>query len=397
MIGKSFSFLLVCFLSVCNFTLVFTPFLLVLFFITTSIPSLIQNLVTALQFIALFVNAGMIFYLMCDYMFGFSIKRIIKKCTLCKKEPEYAFLDYIFEEVKKKFCMPNAMLLIKNSNEVNAFAVASSRRKYVVLTRGIVHQMSKAANNPQEFKDAICAIMGHEMAHLANKDFLPGLLIAANRSITSKLNVVSLRVFGLFISIIKIVPFIGRKIAWVLNFFSLKLHAFTHWFYRNVVMRFYIFLKRWIGRGIEYRCDYESARAFGSEGMIKALEFLGDKYNYFSIFSTHPTIARRIKSLADVKTLPKEKPLKLSIFTRFSNNLVFFMPFTLFLLNGTGVQLNTFTRSFLETKEFYHNYYVKQAKVLSKVQRDLSKSATKIGDSISKFIASGKSEEKPLQ
>lgn len=106
MIGKCFSFLLVCFLSVCNFTLVFTPFLLVLLFITTSIPSLIQNLATALQFIALFVNAGMIFYLMCDYMFGFSIRKIIKKCNVCKKEPEYAFLEYIFDEVKKSFVCP---------------------------------------------------------------------------------------------------------------------------------------------------------------------------------------------------------------------------------------------------------------------------------------------------
>lgn len=387
MLGKCFSFLLVCFLSVCNFTLVFTPFLLVLFFITTNIPSLVQNMLTALQFIAFFTNACMIIYLVCDYMFGISIRRIIKKCVPCTQEQDYAFLNYIFDDVKKKFRRPEVQLLIKNSNEVNAFAVSSSRRKYVVLTKGIVHHMSKEAQNPREFRDVIQSIMGHEMSHLVNKDFLPGLLIAVNRSITSKLNVISLRIFNLFISILRFIPFIGSKLAWILNFISLRLHAFTHWFYKNVVMRVYIFLKRWISRGIEYRCDLQSAKAFGADNMSKALQFLGAKHNYFSIFSTHPNVESRIKHLSKVKTIPKDKSMKVGLFSRFGNNLVFFMPFTLFLLNGTNLQLSNFTRSFLETKEFYREYYTKQTKVLKKTKDNFNKSITKIKNTTNKVLS----------
>lgn len=370
MFGKIFNFLMVCFLSVCNFTLVFTPFLIVILFITTSVPSLIRNLTAAIQFMALVSSLFMVFYLICDYLFGFSIRRIIKKCVPCHKDEDYSFLDYIFNEVKQKFGMPKARLLIKNSTEINAFAVASLDRKYVVLTKGIVNHMSKACSTPMEFKNVLRAIMGHEMSHLANKDFLPGLLIAANRSISSKMNVFSIKVFHILIFVVRIIPFIGKKIAALLDAVSLKVHAFTHWFYKNIVMRVYVFLKKWISRGIEYRCDKQSAKAFGAESMMRALQCLGDSNNYFTIFSTHPSIKNRVENLEGVKTVKANRHIHVGFFHCICNNLAFFMPLTVFFMTGTNVQFNSFTRSILETKTFYQKYYTQQVKVVARVKRN---------------------------
>ena len=61
-----------------------------------------------------------------------------------------------------------------------------------------------------------------------------------------------------------------------------------------------MFMLKQISRNIEYRCDKDSAQAFGPRGIYTTLSFLG-KSPYFTLFSTHPSTKKRIKRVEKVR------------------------------------------------------------------------------------------------
>ena len=87
--------------------------------------------------------------------------------------------------MKKKFGTKTVKFYISNSKEINAFAVGSFGRKAVVLTEGIINHYAENSENEEEFLLAIKSILGHEMSHLINKDFLPGILMITNQKVTN--------------------------------------------------------------------------------------------------------------------------------------------------------------------------------------------------------------------
>ena len=132
------------------------------------------------------------------------------------------------------------------------------------------------------------------MSHLINKDFLPGLIIIINQRVT---NFVSKLLLSIFNILIRFSSFFGVK-NFLVATIILKIYNISNWFllvfYRYFLMGFYRLLQNFSSRSIEYRCDRQSAKAFGGINMAAALSFLG-KSGYFTLFSTHPSTKIRIK------------------------------------------------------------------------------------------------------
>jgi Zn-dependent protease with chaperone function len=331
MFSKSFNLILVYILTIFNFTILLLPFLLAAFpfmhigedqisitkYIVFNPKIALFSLIFAISFL-------MICYLFLDFVFGFSLRASLKGCTNYKKLKNYKFLDGIFMQVKEKFDQKSVKLYIKNSNEINAFAIGGMGRKAMVLTAGIINHYHKNTTSNQEFLSSLRSIMGHEMSHLVNKDFLPGLIIITNQKVTN------------FVS--DILNKILRTVLWFFSFVRMRYNFFTFIattiynitnsiltsFNQKIIYNIYKFLKNVVSRSNEYRCDRQSAKAFGGKNMAFALSLLG-KSGYFTLFSTHPATQRRIKRVEKVKE--SSALIKPSFMNSISNLLsIIFLP-----------------------------------------------------------------------
>lgn len=217
----------------------------------------------------------MLIYLFIDFIFGFSIRLSLKDCKPYNKAGSYDFLQEIFEEVKSKFSNPSAKLYIQNSDEINAFAVGGMGRRVIVLTSGLIEHYDSNTENDQQFLSALRSILGHEMSHLINKDFLPGLLIIINQRVTNFISSILMMLFRIIIQLATYLRIQNKIIAvmmltiynicdWILNFFN-----------RYIINGIYNFLRNFLSRAVEYRCDRQSAKAFGGINMAFALSLLG--------------------------------------------------------------------------------------------------------------------------
>ncbi|MGE3591827.1 MAG: hypothetical protein AB7G52_04920, partial [Arcobacter sp.] len=83
-------------------------------------------------------------YLCLDFYYGFTIKTIIKGCLEIKTIPELDFLQKNFDETIKNFDLKNVTFLLQESKEINAFAVLSLRKKYVIITTEMVEHILKS-------------------------------------------------------------------------------------------------------------------------------------------------------------------------------------------------------------------------------------------------------------
>jgi len=258
----------------------------------------------------------MLIYLFIDFIFGFSIRLSLKDCKLYSKSGNYDFLQGIFEEVKNKFSNPSAKLYVQNSDELNAFAVGGMGRRVIVLTSGLIEHYASNTEDDQQFLSALRSILGHEMSHLINKDFLPGLLIIINQRVTNFISSILMMMFRIGLQITTYFRIQNKEIAivmltiynicdWILNFFN-----------RYVINGIYNFLRKFLSRSIEYRCDRQSAKAFGGINMAFALSLLG-KSGYFTLFSTHPATIKRMKKVEIVEE--KNAIIRASMLSKLSN------------------------------------------------------------------------------
>jgi Zn-dependent protease with chaperone function len=215
--------------------------------------------------------------------------------------------------------MPNVELYVSpNYAEVNAYAVGSLRRKSIIITVGLLEKIKANSSNVKEYVEAVRGILGHEMSHLANHDYLPGLLTSANEVANCQISRALRWAFILIANCFRLLPQIG----WYIHVFIVKIYNFfnffINFFYRYIFMPIYNFICKWLSRSIEYRCDKESAYAFGGEAMARALSILGEGY-YFSVFSTHPRTKSRIKNIQNVS--PIGGVIRPRIFNSLSNLL----------------------------------------------------------------------------
>jgi Zn-dependent protease with chaperone function len=279
-----------------------------------------------LYFMVSRISFIMIIYLVCDFIFGLTVRRLNKGSIPIEKAQSIYGCEDIessFKWLKKKFNIPNVQLYIAPSFDVvNAYAIGSLRKKSVTITIGLLEKLKANASSHDQYIDAVKGVLGHEMSHLANGDYLPGLLTSANETANRCISNIIRRFFIIFANLFRFIPYVGRYIYILIirsyNLLSWVINAFFNW----VFMPAYGFLQKWFGRSVEYRCDRESSFAFGGQRMAFALSCLGEGA-YFSIFSTHPRTKSRINYVKNEQ--PRGGIISPNIINTISNFLSVFL------------------------------------------------------------------------
>jgi Zn-dependent protease with chaperone function len=358
MLAKPFNLVLVYIVTTFNLVVLTLPLAaLILPFVTFKNNSLIieddiyQKIKLAFFILLFCVSFFMLIYLALDFLFGFSLRASLKGCTRYEKIKDYDFLTELFDQVKNKFGEKSVKLYIKNSDEINAFAVSSLGGKAIVLTRGLINHYLVECPDPKVFLYALRSVLGHEMSHLINKDFLPTFLIITNQRATNFVSKILRRIFGLIVGAIDMIPTIGRATARFISQAYLVFNFILTAFNRFVVYNIYELLRRFISRAIEYRCDRQSARAFGGQNMALALSMLGEG-GYFTLFSTHPGTKSRMKKVAKIKI--SDSVIRVQFLDSLANyfSLMFLIVICLYFAKQAGVDL--LVREYIREHELIH-------------------------------------------
>lgn len=359
MFAKPFSLILVYIITIFNIVILLAPLLgMALPFISfeNNIIKIEQNAYQYLKysfFVTCFaVSFLMLIYLALDFLFGFSVRSSLKGCLPYEKVKGYDFLTELLTQVKYKFGEKNVKLYIKNSDEINAFAISSFGRKYIVVTGGLINHYLKECEESKDFLYALRSIIGHEMSHLVNKDFLPSFLIITNQRITNLISHFFYIIFNFVIVFLSRLPTSFGFMSNIMARFYGLLNFVLNFFNRFIVYNIYEFLRRFISRSIEYRCDMQSAKAFGGNNMAVALSMLGES-GYFTLFSTHPATKRRVNKVKDIKITDSiVKPRFLDALANYFS-LMFLMVICLYFAKHAKIDM--LVRSYLENHEVIHN------------------------------------------
>jgi len=298
MIYKLLNFILVYILSIFNFAIIMSPmlFFAIPLMITKSDYIKSDSTLTVILLVFFIVSCLMIVVMLFDLLFGFSTRFYLKGTKEFSKIKNYDILSDVFDEVKMRFNKPNVRLMILNSSEANAFAIGNLGRQYIVVTNGLISEYLIQMKDREYFLNCMKCIIGHEMSHLINKDYLPGLLLKVNELATSFVSKIILLIFNIIIRIIGIIPFVGGIVSsLLLNFFKLLDFIIT-FFYKYVILTIYKLIQLKISRNREYRCDKQSAMISGGDLMSEALSVLGEN-GYITIFSSHPKTSSRVKKV----------------------------------------------------------------------------------------------------
>jgi len=359
MFAKPFKLILIYILTIVNITFVFAPFLAMIApFVEFSKSGIVmdynlyQKIKIAFATAVFAVSFFMLFYMFCDYIFGFSVRSSLKNCKRYDKLKGYEFLKEIFFQTQQRFNSSGVKLYIKNSNEVNAFAVSSMASGAVVLTKGLIDHYLVLSKDSKEFLFSLRSIMGHEMSHLINRDFLPTFFVICNQKATNFVSKILHSILFFKINFFNRIPFIGSYyssfIYYTFSFINFILTVVN----KYLVLTIYNFLNKFASRSIEFRCDYQSAQAFGGENMASALEKLGEN-GYLTIFSTHPKTAKRIKNVKLVTVINKNITAK--FFDNLANFLTTMILIAICLYFAKQANIDQYVRQIIRNHEFIHS------------------------------------------
>ena len=145
-----------------NFLVILLPFhvTLILFLDSQSNFDLSNNIFI---YTMIFMFIFTLIYLCLDFYYGFTIKTIIKGCLEIKTIPELDFLQKNFDETIKNFDLKNVTFLLQESKEINAFAVLSLRKKYVIITTEMVEHILKSFDTQEAQDKAFQGLIAHEL------------------------------------------------------------------------------------------------------------------------------------------------------------------------------------------------------------------------------------------
>ncbi len=326
--------------------------------------NLYHKLVFAINFLLFLVSFLMLFYMFIDFLFAFSVRSVLKGCVPYSKIKEYDFLTNILNQTKDKFGERSLKLYIKKSPEVNAFAVGSLNRKVIVMTSGLIDRYVKSCSDPKEFLYSLRSVMGHEMSHLANKDFLPSFLIIINQKATNFISKILHKFFVIFTKIIRLIPYVGSHSKYTVERVYIVLNLVLTFFNRTIVFNIYKFLRNFISRSVEYRCDMESAKAFGGINMARALSMLGER-GYFTLFSTHPGTKNRIKKVQNVKI--SDKIIRPSFINFLSNYFAIMFLIIICLYFAKQAHIDLMVRNYIIHHENLYRKVSTLVKLFSKI------------------------------
>ncbi len=304
MVYKLLNFILVYILSIINFVIILSPLLLFVVPIMISQSKYIKSDSTLTVVLMMFfvISVVMIIIMLFDFLFGFSSKHFLKDTKEYTKLKDYDILEGVFEDIKLQFNKHNVKLLISSSDDANAFAVGNMGKQYIVLTKGLITTYLMQMKGKEYFLNSMKCIMGHEMSHLINKDYLPALLLQINEDATGFVSKIIFMFFNIFINILQYVPFVGTIAASIIKNLYNFLDFLISFFYKYVILSIYKFIQLKISREREYRCDIQSAQASGGKLMATALSALGEN-GYMTIFSAHPKTVSRIQKVSNIEKI----------------------------------------------------------------------------------------------
>ncbi len=346
MVYKLLSFILVYILSIVNFVIILSPLLIFIIPIMISQSEYIKSdsTLTIILLMFLIVSLLMILFMIIDFLFGISTRHFLKDTKEYTKLKDYDVLEGVFEDIKLQFNKHNVKLLISSSEEANAFAIGNMGRQYIVITKGLISAYLIQLKDKEYFLSCIKCIMGHEMSHLINKDYLPALLLQMNENATDIVSKIIFTCFNIIINILQLIPFVGGLLASFIITIYNGIDFIISFFYKYIILSIYKFFQLKISRENEYRCDIQSSEANGGEMMAKALSIFGEE-GYTTIFSTHPKTSSRI---AKVKNIEQSYGI---IKPRCGNALINFI-FVLFM-----ILVPILIYQFMNIKGLIENYY----------------------------------------
>ena len=243
----------------------------------------------------------MLILLIINYIFNITVKKYTKTCINCSNyEKKFKKLLALFDDEKNLFRINNVCLLIQDTKTINAYAVGGLRENCIILTTGIMELCKSHSEDEIEYYRMLSGIIGHELSHVINKDFFPSLLIAINEKVNKVMSFIIFIVLSILSKVVSLIPIIGLTISNLLIKMYFFIRYLMNFFYNFVFIPFYHFIQLQLSKRIEYRADEQGAKYCGGGAMSKALSLLG-KNGFFSIFSTHPRTACRIKKVRLVK------------------------------------------------------------------------------------------------
>jgi Zn-dependent protease with chaperone function len=147
-----------------------------------------------------------IIYLFLDLFFGFTVATLVKDCKDISTLEEFSLHKKLFDETLNEFDMDDVKFLLQESQEVNAFAVLTLRKKYVVVTTAMLNHLTNSFPNIEEQKLAIKGMIAHELSHLLNWDSLPNLILLSGQNIAYYLSTALNFVLNIILLILSYIP-----------------------------------------------------------------------------------------------------------------------------------------------------------------------------------------------
>lgn len=310
MLGRPISFAMIYVTTMLHFALLIVPFCILAYIFINFIADFsfeqVWQYVKQFWWLCLFIiSFGVCIYIIMDFLLGFTMKSMSKSTSNVRNFDEYAEIYKIFSIIKDRFNKQNVDLHIIPSDQINAYALGTFKKSRIFVTDGLIFYFMQNCTGEKEFNESIGGILGHEMSHIINMDFLPGTFSYCTEKILAIISR-TLDMIALYItSVFTLIPFIGKLIQFLL----LKVYKATSTFfidmlYNGIISPLNNFFRLMLSRYIEYRSDRDSAKALGGECIAMALTKLNDnKGMWRSIFSSHPATKYRIKKATPITVI----------------------------------------------------------------------------------------------
>jgi len=308
-------------------------------------------------FLLVFMFLITILYLLFDFLFGFTIKNLIKNAVNVKDMEDFQAHKELFNETKMRFDIGNVKFLIEDSEIVNAYAVATFRKKYVIVTTAMLTHITNSFENTDDRRDALKGLIGHELSHLLNWDFLPNFILLSGQNVSFYVGKVLQLIIGTVISVLRVIPVVGVALSFGMTITYNVLNFSLNFFYRFIIHPIYLLIERYLGRLVEYRSDYQSAQALNWIPMYQSLYalLLLNGNTYHSNFSTHPNTISRVLNIYKVEQ--NNKNISASFFSKY---------FGLLLILGITTTI-TYT-AFFQDKLLFE--YIKQLDSIGNISKN---------------------------
>jgi hypothetical protein len=214
------------------------------------------------------------------------------------------------------------------------------------------------SHSEKQFQYAMAGIIAHEMSHLANGDYVPGLILSINRKVTSISRIFVKIIFVIITRILNLIPRIGYIVSRMFIWPEKILIKILTFFNDIVLIKIYKFLTIYTTRAIEYRSDADAAKAFGGKSIAMALHMIGSGYD--SIFSTHPSSTKRIAAAMKIEH-PQNHRIHPSFILQLSNLIGIFsffgITYFLFKTINFSYYVEIYQNILLLPHVFYSKFY----------------------------------------